>query len=148
MQDRIKIHRAASDKQINACYSLMNDLRPHITQHEFLNRVRMQEEQGYQMAFIEEGPDIIALAGFRVNENLAWGRFLYVDDLVTLETHRSMGYGAALLIWLEGYARTNGVTQIHLDSAFQREDAHRFYERVGMSKTGFHFARILADQPG
>jgi hypothetical protein len=28
-----------------------------------------------------------------------------------------------------------------------RKDAHRFYEREGMAKTGYHFAEILAPDP-
>ena len=31
----------------------------------------------------------------RLGENLAWGRYLYVDDLVTLPAQRSLGHGAA-----------------------------------------------------
>jgi len=32
---------------------------------------------------------------------------------------------------------------MHLYSATRREDAHRFYEREGMSKSGFHFMEKL-----
>ncbi len=33
---------------------------------------------------------------------------------------------------------------MHLDSGIQRKDAHRFYEREGMSITSFHFAEYIA----
>ena len=39
-------------------------------------------------------------AGFRVAECLAWGRFLYVDDLVTVGSARFRGCGQRLLDWL------------------------------------------------
>ena len=52
---------------------------------------------GYRLAFVQDTDGVVAVAGFRVGENLAWGRFLYVDDLVTLPSHRSKGYGAKLL---------------------------------------------------
>jgi hypothetical protein len=35
----------------------------------------------------------------------------------------------------------------HLDSGMQRQDAHRFYEREGLSKAGFHFAETLSFKP-
>jgi GNAT superfamily N-acetyltransferase len=90
-------------------------------------------------------PDgVVAVAGFRVGENLAWGRFLYVDDLVTLTTHRSKGVGASLLSWLRDVASNEGCVQLHLDSGAQRKDAHRFYEREGMLVAGFHFVENIA----
>ncbi|WP_363928505.1 hypothetical protein [Thiobacillus sp. 0-1251] len=46
------------------------------------------------MAFVQETDGVVAVAGFRVGDNFAWGRFLYVDDLVTHPAHRSKGYGA------------------------------------------------------
>lgn len=33
---------------------------------------------------------------------------------------------------------------MHLDSGTQRKDAHRFYEREGMSVAGFHFVENMA----
>jgi GNAT superfamily N-acetyltransferase len=82
-----------------------------------------------------------------VGENLAWGRFLYVDDLVTHPGHRSKGHGATLLSWLEERAALEGCDQMHLDSGIQRTEAHRFYEREGMTMTSLHFvARISPDE--
>ena len=43
-----------------------------------------------------EGPQVIALAGFRMQENLVHGRHLYVGDLVTDETLRGLGHGGTL----------------------------------------------------
>ncbi len=44
----------------------------------------LQRPEGYRLvaSFDEEGR-AVAAAGFRVGHNLAWGRFLYVDDLIT-----------------------------------------------------------------
>jgi GNAT superfamily N-acetyltransferase len=131
---------ATTDPDIEACYQIMQELRPHIARNEFVARVRNQEKSGYQLVFVEDRNDLVAVAGFRVSENLAWGRFLYIDDLVTAANYRSNGYGAKLLAWLREYAVKEGCCQLHLDSGFQREDAHRFYERESLSKNGFHFA--------
>lgn len=102
---------------------------------------------GYRLAFVQDTDGVVAVAGFRVVENLAWGRFLYVDDLVTLPTHRSKGYGAKLLSWLMDLAATEGCQQLHLDSGIQRKDAHRFYEREGMTMASFHFVQHVAPNP-
>ena len=137
------IHIATTDSEIAACYPVMRELRPHLAENQFLSRIRNQETAGYRLAFVQAQNEVVAVAGFRLGENLAWGRFMYVDDLVTRPSHRSRGYGALLLSWLKDYALKNGCLQLHLDSGSQRKDAHRFYEREGLAVTGLHFMQPL-----
>lgn len=142
----MSIRIASSDHEIAACYPAMSELRPHIPQHQFVSRVRSQEKAGYQLVFVVETDVVVAVAGFRMGESLSWGRYLYVDDLVTLPAHRSKGHGAKLLTWLKQYAANEGCSQLHLDSGIQRKDAHRFYEREGMTLAGFHFVVNIATE--
>jgi GNAT superfamily N-acetyltransferase len=135
---------AETDPEISACFPVMSELRPHITESEFLAAVRRQQHDGYRVAFVRSPAGrIVAVAGYRVTECLAWGRYLYVDDLVTDPSHRSMGYGRELLSWLEARARAEGCAQLHLDSGTHRREAHRFYEREGLAMTCFHYAIAL-----
>ena len=144
MGDTMQPRIARTDAEIEACFDVMRELRTHLHQkEEFLARVRAQQRNGYQLAYLEEGGRPVAVAGFRISENLAWGRFLYVDDLVTASTHRSRGFGGALLRWLHEYARSQGCQQLHLDSGVQRADAHRFYQREGMVLSSYHFRSVL-----
>lgn len=139
------IRIATTDSEIAACYPVMRQLRPNIAEDHFLSRIRNQESTGYRLAFASQ-PDgsVIAVAGFRAGENLAWGRFLYVEDLVTSAAHRSKGVGSGLLAWLYEFAANEGCQQIHLDSGSQRHEAHRFYEREGMTRAGFHFIKNIS----
>jgi len=139
----MNIHIATTDAEIAACYPVMRELRPHIAEDQFLSRVREQERAGYRLAYIQESTGVVGVAGFRVADNLAWGHYLYVDDLVTLSGHRSEGYGARLLSWLKETAALEGCEQMHLDSGIQREAAHRFYAREGMTKASFHFVEKI-----
>lgn len=135
----MNIKLATTDTQISACYPIMRELRPHITETEFLPRIRQQQASGYLLAYLEDKGAVVAVAGFRLGLNLAWGKFLYVDDLVTLSANRSCGYGKQMLAWLHNYAAEQGCAQLHLDSGLQRETAHRFYLREGIDKAGYHF---------
>lgn len=139
----MKIAIANTDEEIAACFPVMQELRPHIGAEQFLPRVRAQEQDGYQLAYVENVGEVVAVAGFRLGNNFAWGKFLYVDDLVTRADERSSGHGAALLEWLKTYARQAGCQQIHLDSGLQRERAHAFYKRNAMPISGYHFAASL-----
>ena len=136
----MSIEIAESDAEISACYPVMHELRPHLGEAEFVTRVRRLQEGGYRLVCLRVDEAPVAVAGIRLGENLAWGRFLYVDDLVTAQRHRSKGYGQALLEWIKRYAMEASCGEVHLDSGLQRQDAHRFYEREGVAKTGFHFA--------
>ena len=82
------------------------------------------------------------IAGFVVGEKLAWGKHIYIDDLVTSADHRSTGVGKVLMEWFRTYAKDNGCTQIHLDSGVQRFAAHRFYLREGFDIASHHFSTV------
>ena len=139
----MRIDLAESNQDILACFPVIRHLRDLKDATTFLQRVRSQQISGYQLAALRDGGDPLAVAGFRLGESLAWGRYLYVDDLVTLPEGRSRGHGAALLVWLAELGRTRGAGQLHLDSGKQRADAHRFYEREGLEAAGIHFSRGL-----
>src|SRR5687768_4322549 len=121
----MRIVLAQQDDEIQACYPVMAELRPHVPAEEFLARVKRQSEiAGYQLACcLDDG--VKAVAGFRISECLAWGKFMYVDDLVSGSADRSKGLGGALLDWLINYARTEGCDEFHLDSGVHRFAAHR-----------------------
>lgn len=133
-------------------YAAMRTLRPHRDElAEFLRRVdEVQRPEGYRLvgAFEEEGEDrpATAVAGFRVGHNLAWGRFLYVDDLATSPEARRRGHGRALIDWLFEEAERLECEELHLDSGVgpERLDAHRLYFNAGMRITSHHFAKRLA----
>jgi GNAT superfamily N-acetyltransferase len=125
------------------------ELRPALGTAEALVRQidERQRPAGYRLAgaFADGDEEAAAVAGFRVNEFLAWGRHLYVDDLVTAAAHRGQGHADRLFAWLEKEARREGCGELHLDSGLgdDRQDAHRFYFRHGLRISSFHFAREL-----
>lgn len=144
MQSAAFIRLAESDDDVLRCFPVMAELRPHLSRDEFLPRIRrMQGENGFLMAFVEEGGDVRAVAGFRYLDLLFSGLTLYVDDLVTDPRHRSSGHGRALLGWLRDQARARGCATLTLDSGVQRIEAHRFYFRERMSIQGYHFSMPL-----
>jgi GNAT superfamily N-acetyltransferase len=107
----------------------------------------VQRPEGYRLVgtFDSGDPHAAAVAGFRTGNNLAWGHFLYVDDLATRPEFRRRGLGTALLVWLAREAATLGCDQLHLDSGvgLERADAHRLYLSSGLVISAHHFARRL-----
>lgn len=138
-----EVRLATSDDEIRAGFPVMAQLRPHYDETEFVVRVRLQLEQGYCLALLWEDGVVVAVAGYRIGDNLAWGRYMYVDDLVTDGARRSAGNGGALMDWLRSRAREAGCDELHLDSGVQRFAAHRFYLTQRMNITSHHFVEQL-----
>ena len=117
----------------------MRELRPHIKAIDFAARVLNQHKEGYRLVFLELDGVVRSVAGFRILNLLFSGSTLYVDDLVTHDSDRSRGFGAALFDWFVAYAKEQGCEHLTLDSGVQRFAAHRFYLNRGMDITSHHF---------
>lgn len=140
MQDEWRIFTVETEAEVARCYAVVAQLRPHLTEEAFVAQVGRQMAQGFQLAALEDGGAVRAVAGFRFQEMLAHGRLMYVDDLVTDEAARSQGYGAALMDWLLEQARSAGCAKLQLDSGVHRFRAHRFYFLQGMHISSYHFS--------
>ena len=134
-----RIRLAETREDIGRCFEVMVELRPHFEQDPFIEQVLRQQRQGYRLAYLEDAGVVQACAGYRITEFLSFGRFLYVDDLVTAAVARSRGFGKELMDWLVAEARAEGCGELHLDSGVQRFSAHRFYLRERMEIMAHHF---------
>ena len=136
---------AETAEDIAACFPVMAKLRPHLCDaEELVRRVMRQREAGYRLLVAWRGATPAGLAGYRVEENLIYGRFVYVDDLVTVETERGQGIGACLLDTVAAEGQQLGCTWLVLDTALDNVLAHRFYYRQGLLARGLRFRRPIA----
>ncbi|MGB8480839.1 MAG: GNAT family N-acetyltransferase [Acidobacteriaceae bacterium] len=135
---------AADTARTYAAFCVLREGRPVMTSgHSFTDWVNhRQRPEGYRVvgAFLPGEADAVAAAGFRVQHQLSKARFLYVDDLVTVPSHRSSGFAGMIFDWWVEEARRQGCEQLHLDSGHQRFDAHRFYLKRGMMMNAHHFS--------
>jgi ribosomal protein S18 acetylase RimI-like enzyme len=138
-----KITLAEREPEILDCYPVMAELRPHLRREEFVPAVkRLAEIAGYRLAYLSDG-GVKAVAGFRISEWLAGGKYLEIEDLVAAEGERSKGYGGELFDWLVRHAEENGCDEIRLVSRVTRFGAHRFYLNKRMIIEAYYFSRQL-----
>jgi GNAT superfamily N-acetyltransferase len=135
----MEVQIAETETEVRACWRVMAQLRTALDEAGFVAAAARQRAEGYRLAFIREADAVRAVAGFRIAHNLAWGRFLYIDDLVTDAAFRSRGFGDPLFDWCVSFARQERCGAVHLDSGVQRFDAHRFYLRKRMWISSHHF---------
>ena len=134
----------AEDREsIARCFPVMSQLRTALTETEFIERVQLQQQEGYRLAYLEHEGVIVALGGFRIINVLWSGKTLYVDDLITNTASRSLGFGGRMIRWLENHARTQDCKTFALDSGTHRHQAHAFYFREGLRISDFHFQKTL-----
>lgn len=140
----MKICTAFTEAEICACFPAFHELRPHLSERGFIAQVRRQmANHGYVLVYMLDEGSVVAAAGYRVAEFLAWGRTFYVDDFVTLSAARRRGYGGKLLDWLLEHATELSCDQFHLDSGVQRHDAHRLYLSRKLQISSHHFSLVL-----
>lgn len=143
----MKITPIKTAEDIKRCYKVMHQLRPHLLDETaFVDQVQRQIKDGYHLVCIEEDGDVKSLAGFRFLEFLAWGKVLYIDDLITCSGARGLGHGSAIVQWLMQLAKERQCDEMHLDSGPQRHDAHRLYMKHKMKIIGHHFSLDLREK--
>lgn len=138
-----RIALAEDEQQILACYPIMVELRPHLSREEFLSKVnRLARIAGYRLAYLNDY-GVKAVAGYRISEWLAGGRYLEIEDLVTASGERSKGYGGELFDWLVKHAEEHHCEHVRLISRVTRFDAHRFYLNKRMKLESYYFTMQL-----
>ncbi|MGN6764386.1 MAG: GNAT family N-acetyltransferase [Rhizobiaceae bacterium] len=127
-----------------ACFPVISQLRPELKDAaEWVERATGMATDGYRVLAAWDGDQALALAGYRMMENLIHGHFLYVDDLVTSSDQRGKGLGAALLKELSAIGIDQFCHRLVLDTAATNTNARRFYKREGLLDVVIGFVKPL-----
>jgi len=138
-------HIEHDDDALHAAFSVMKELRPHLDDPAgFAARIRHQRAQGYRLLAAYREQTIVGVAGYRQLDNLLYGRFVYVDDLVVAHTLQRAHIGSRLLQAVRNEAMHLHCDHLVLDTGLHMALAQRFYFRQGLLARGMHFVEPLA----
>lgn len=138
------IRELTTEMEWRAAFDILKQLRDGLTEEEYLNYLRDMREEGYRLFALFHEEKLISLAGVSVQTNFYNGRHLFVYDLVTQANHRSEGYGASLMNFVEEWAKEQDCESVTLESGLWRDDAHRFYENdLDMDRYCYTFKKEL-----
>jgi ribosomal protein S18 acetylase RimI-like enzyme len=144
LPDGCTLRHADVETDLRACFRVMHQLRPHLAdEDDFLARMHRMRSEGYRLLAAWHGGTALALAGYRLQENLVYGSFLYVDDLVTDAPARGDRWGARLLEALTTVAAEAGCACLVLDTGLSNARAQRFYFREGLLTGALRFHKRL-----
>lgn len=125
-------------------YPLLSQLNSSITKAQYIDYLDDMIAHGYRMVVMEdEQGNAVAMSGIWVTTKFYSGRYLEMDNVVVAETHRSSGLGKQLSDFVLQIALNEKCQTIMLDAYLENESAHRFYEREGFVRKGYHFLKTL-----
>lgn len=125
-------------------FPLYHQLNPRMEESMFHKRMEfMMTEPNYRLLGVYLDNELVGISGYWISHKLYCGKYLEPDNVVVHRNHRSKGIGEKLQSELERIAAENGCNAMMLDAYLENEDGHRFYERHGYVKKGFHFVKKL-----
>jgi GNAT superfamily N-acetyltransferase len=130
---------ATTPIELSRCFPVLQQLRPKLQLESFIEYAQELQTEGYQFAYLEEQGQVVCVAGFKIAKNLFIGKYLYIEDLVTLEQARSQKFGTKMMQALIALAKREACKAVHLDSGVQRYAAHKFYLNQNMKINCHHF---------
>lgn len=137
-----KFVKMQNREELERCFPVMKELRPHLNVQEFLEIYRHAHAMdGYEIVAIEQKGQIVALMGYRILYDFVRGRHLYIDDLVSSETKRSQGLGAELLKHAEQIAKGLNCKSMRLCAVLENELGIKFYEKNHWTKRAYAFSK-------
>lgn len=136
----MEVHLAGAETELSKLAEVLLQLRPQYSKDSLVKQIRKQQNSGYQLAYVKSGNEILCVAGFVVSEKIAWGKHIYIDDLVTNKNCRSTGVGTFIINWFKSYCKELGCKTLHLDSGVQKFPAHRFYIKNRFNIASHHFS--------
>lgn len=142
-----RLIHVTTEQDCLSCFPVMRELRPHLPDAAaFAAQVLRQTRGGYRLLAAWRDHAATGLIGYRIQENLMNGRFLFVDDLVVRADERRSGLGAHLLDAARRRAHEAGCRQLVLDTGLGMALAQRFYFRQGLLTRGIGFYQELTEE--
>ncbi|MFJ8265961.1 GNAT family N-acetyltransferase [Peribacillus asahii] len=128
MKNSTEILELTTTDQWKKAFPIMKQLRSDLVEETYLELLDEMKNDGYRLLALFVEDNIVALAGLSLRVNFYNKRHVFIYDLVTNASHRSLGYGERLLNYIHNWAIENGAEYVALESGIPRIDAHRFYE--------------------
>ena len=106
----------------------------------------MRDYPDYQLYVAMVQGEIVGVFALLIMDNLGHlgAPSGVVEGVVVREDWRRQGIGQKMMGFAMEYCKSRGCYKLALSSNLQREEAHRFYERLGFRKHGYSFVVELS----
>lgn len=124
-------------------YPLVNQLQPWLKEEYYQSHLREMVKHNYSQVVVWENETPVGVSGIWINYKLYCGKYLEMDNVVVDNNYRNKGIGNLLYEKALEIAINENCRVMMLDAYLENTSAHRFYERNGFEKKGFHFIKKI-----
>lgn len=143
MKTSFKIREIKNRKEMLGQYPLLCQLSPGLKKAAYKTMLKDMLAHRYRMAGVFDGKKCVGLSGFWISTKIYSGKYVELDNVVIDQEYRSQGIGKLVCHWILKEAKRKGCKTAMLDAYLSNEAGHRFYEREGFYKEGYHFLKKL-----
>jgi GNAT superfamily N-acetyltransferase len=137
--------RDARAADATAIAELLGELGYPATEAAVTSRLERLVIVGDRVVVAEADEGVVGLAHLHVSPTIEHERPAgKLGALVVAESHRGRGIGRLLVEAVEEEATARGCGIFFVTTAERREDAHEFYESLGLERTGRRYGRTLS----
>jgi predicted N-acetyltransferase YhbS len=136
--------RPARASDAPAVASLLRELGYRTSREQARRRLTEARAGATHVLVAEEGKSVVGLLAAQRAPYFPNGSVLLrITALVITSSHRSTGVGEALVRAAARQAARAGCAGLEVTTSVRRRAAHRFYGRLGFSRTSYRFFRRL-----
>ena len=138
--------RDAEPRDADAVAQLLEELGYPVDAGTMQTRLERLAIVGDRVLVAEVDDEVVGVAHLQVTPTIEHDRpAAKIGALVVGRSHRRRGVGRALVDAAEAEARARHCCVLFLTTADRRDDAHAFYESVGLEQTGRRYSRTLSE---
>lgn len=128
---------------VKAAYDVLRHMYPDMTSEEYVKIALARLAEGYRLVAVLDGDKMVSVAGFWIGMRFYCGKFIQLDNFVTLPDYRGRAVGKLLVDWIKDLGRAENCNRVILDTYVDNYPAHRFFLREGFIIRGYHLNFML-----
>ncbi|QLG27182.1 GNAT family N-acetyltransferase [Halorarum halophilum] len=132
--DATRIEEVTTDEGWDCAVPILRELWSDVDEP-FVRSWR--EEDDYRLFGRYEGGELVGVVGVSTQRVLHHARHAWIHDIVVTGSRRGEGHGAALLSFVESWARERDCEYVALANRLGNEGALDFYEAEGLEPWGY-----------
>ncbi|MEY8383109.1 GNAT family N-acetyltransferase [Christensenellaceae bacterium 44-20] len=136
----------ATAQEMEAVYSLICQLEEQTLPSADFERIYLENLKNPQIFYLlcKDQGEVLGFCSLHIQALLHHaGKIAEVQELVLCPRARGAGAGRALMEAAKQKARQEGCLQIEVCCSLRRQDAHQFYEHIGLEKSHYKFTAPL-----
>ena len=143
MQSYLQFKILTDSHDMMDCYELIKLLNPKLSREEYALLISQMIPNHYKQLIALQNGLIMGVCGYWINTKIYSGKYIELDNVVVDVKNRNQNIGEQLCLKVLEIAEKENCKVAMLDAYLENEEAHRFYERLGYIKKGFHFIKKL-----